>query len=85
LRDPHPSGAASEFSISRLIGRLSITWQLTLLFLIAIALMSSGTATTLYLRNQVELNAKETQITAINDAGYTIADFSMSPRLRKAS
>jgi methyl-accepting chemotaxis protein len=61
--------------MSRLLGRLSITWQFMLLFLIALALMSTGTLTALYLSYRLEMNAKEAQISALDDAGYSLAEY----------
>ena len=61
--------------MSRLLGRISITWQFMLLFLIALTLMGSGTSTALYLSYQMEMSAKQAQITAIDAASASIAEY----------
>jgi methyl-accepting chemotaxis protein len=61
--------------MSRLLGRLSIAWQFMLLFLIALTLMATGTATALYLSYQMEITAKEAQITALDAAGRSLAEY----------
>lgn len=57
------------------LGRLSITWQFMLLFLIALTLMGSGTSTALYLSYRMEMDAKQAQITALDAAGTSIAEY----------
>lgn len=68
--------------MSRLLGRLSITWQFMLLFLTALILMGSGTATALYLSYQMEMHAKQAQITALDDAGKSIAEYYVTQAAR---
>ncbi len=64
--------------MSRLLGRISITWQFMLLFLIALTLMGSGTSTALYLSYRMEMNAKQAQITALDAASASIAEYYMA-------
>ncbi len=44
--------------MSRHLGRLSITWQFMLLFLIALTLMGAGTSTALYLSYRMEMSSQ---------------------------
>ena len=61
--------------MSRLLGRLSISWQFMLLFLTALALMGTGTATALYLSYKMEMNSKQAQILAVDNAASSIAKY----------
>jgi methyl-accepting chemotaxis protein len=68
----------------RLLSRPSITWQFMLLFLIALTLMGTGTSTALYLSYRMEMDAKQAQITAIDDAGTSIAEYYVAQAARGA-
>ena len=58
--------------------RLSITWQLTLLFLFALGLMASGTIASVTQSFQVEMGAKRAQILAIDAAAKSIVEYYVS-------
>lgn len=55
--------------------RLSITWQLTLLFLFALGLMASGTIASVTQSFQMEMGAKRAQILAIDEAAKSIVEY----------
>jgi methyl-accepting chemotaxis protein len=61
--------------MSRLLGRLSISWQFMLLCLIALILMAAGTATALYLSYNLEMNSRQAEITALDESAASIAEY----------
>ncbi len=55
--------------------RLSITWQFNLLFLFALGLMVAGTIFSTRQSYQLEIQAKQAQIQALDQAGLSIANY----------
>ncbi len=58
----------------RILNRISIAWQFTLLFIMAITLMLSGTALTLAQKYNLEMADKRAQITALAQAGQSVIE-----------
>jgi methyl-accepting chemotaxis protein len=58
--------------------RLSITWQFTLLFIFALGLMIAGTAVSTFRTYQLEIQAKEAQIQAMDETARSIAEYYVS-------
>jgi methyl-accepting chemotaxis protein len=65
-----------EFAnLQRALNRISITWQFTSLFVMALMLMLSGTALTLTQKYQMELGDKQAQMASLVEGGQSVAEY----------